>query len=557
MTGNKKNIALFGSCLVKDPFTTFFNKDYKKFYDVKIMDQKHSLISILQEKVSVDESLLDIFPKNPANNFQSRCLKEDFNKSFINQMKSTNIDYLIMDIFFEIGHGILCYDGNIITNDSNLRKAKFFDTLDDFKELTLINNSEEYFKIWTKYCDEFFRFLEIYCPNTKVILAQAWAETKVMKSDGTIYEDNVFIQRANSHNPLYEKLENYILNHFDVYYLAVDKDNIICNEDHVWGKFYVHYTNDYYVRFYEKVGEIIHYDELRKKYESNFVRKHLHNSRDIWGLDEALSMKSPIVHSHDEFSKNQLKSLQKIMLGEGIYNNISFNYFDSDVDNSHLIVINNIRVQDDSNNYIDIDYSKLTVHCEDKYIPNNVLNNFLVDYGTYGIPTDYFGGGIHNLCLKYDETFSDEIEIYVKDENNMFDYDTWLGSSFSKDMKSFDKFQVQSIVSSNEWADIGDRSVKVVCDGEKNYQALVTKLQKINKNDSISAQVTIYNPEADVTVRLFEPTAASFKDIVVRQSNTPNRVNITKMALTDKMQLLLISRVKQTFYADNFVFSKI
>ncbi len=553
---NKKNIALFGSCLVKDPFTTFFNKDYKEFYDVKIMDQKHSLISVLQEKVPVDESLLEIYPKNPQNNFQSRCLKEDFNKAFINQMKSTEIDYLIMDIFFEIGHGILCFDGNVITNDSNLQKTRFYEGLNDFNVLNLIDNSEEYFEIWTKYCDEFFRFLEIYCPNTKVILAQAWAETKVLKKDGTIYEDEVFIQRANIHNPLYEKLENYIINHYDVYYLTVDKKNIICNEEHVWGKFYVHYTDEYYVRFYEKVGEIIHLDELRKEYESNFVRKHRHNLNDISNLENILSMKAPINHSHEEFSKNQLKSIQKIILGEGIYNNISFNYFDFDVDNHHLIVINDIKIQNEFNQYVDIDYNKLTIHYDNKYIPNEMLWSFSVDYRAYGIPADYLGEGIHKLTLKYEETFSDEVIIYVKDKNNMFNFDVWLGSSFSKDVNNFDMFQVQSISSSNEWADIGDRSIKVICDGKNNYQALVTPKQKVNENDVVSAFVTVYNPEADITVRLFEPTAGSFSDIIVKKSSVPKRINITKTALTNIMQLLIISRVKQTFYVDNFVFSK-
>ncbi len=553
---NKKNIALFGSCLVKDPFTTFFNKDYKEFYDVKIMDQKHSLISILQERVPVDESLLEIYPKNPQNNFQSRCLKDDFNKSFVNQMKSTDIDYLIMDIFFEIGHGILCFDGNVITNDSNLQKTKFYERLIDFKELSLINNYEEYFKIWTKYCDEFFRFLKIHCPSTKVILAQAWAETKVLKNDGTIYEDEVFIQRANTHNPLYEKLEKYIINNFDVYYLTIDKENIICNEDHVWGKFYVHYTDDYYVRFYEKVGEIIHFDELRKEYESNFVRRHIHNLEDIPNLNNILSMKADISHSHDDFSKNQLKSIQKIILGEGIYKNVSFNYLDFDVDSNHVIIVNNIKVEDEFGRNIDIDYKKLTVHYDNNFISNELLRKFFVYSGTYGIPANYFGEGVHKLTLKYDETFSDEVMIYVKDKNNMFDFDIWLGSSFSKNANNFDKFQVQSISSSADWTDIGDRSIKVVCDGKNNYQALVTPRQEVNENDIISAFVTIYNPEADVTVRLFEPTAASYSDIVVRKSEVPNRVNITKTALTNMMQLLLISRVKQTFYADNFVFNK-
>ena len=551
---NKKTIALMGSCLVKDPFTTFFNKDYKEFYDVKILDQKHSIISLLQKKVPIDETLLDIYPKNPANNFQSRCLKEDFNKSFIDRMIKEQVDYLIMDIFFGIGHGILYFDGNIITNDGNMQKTQFYENLSDFKVLSLIDNPNEYFKIWKKYCDEFFNFLEIHCPNTKVILAQSWVETKVLKDDGTIYVDDIFIQRSNTHNPLYEKLENYILENFDVYFLDIDKDNLICNENHVWGKFYVHYTDDYYVRFYEKVGEIIKYDELRKKYERKFIKKHLHESHDIFNLDSILDNKSSVNHVHREFSKNQLRSIQKIISGEGIYKNVSFDVSNFDVDSNHMIKIFNIKVQDNYDCFVDVDLDKVSIFSNNLCIDKKMISKFKISNQGFAIPAKYFGVGCQIISIKYDETFSDNQLIYIKDSKNVFSYDVWLGSSFSKDISSFDKFQVESISSTDEWADIGERSVKVVCNGKENYQALVTPFNNVNIGDIVSCYVTVYNPEDNVTVRLFERDSASFKDIIVGPSSTPQRVKIVKEAITNIMQLLLISRTKQTFYADNFVF---
>ena len=45
-----KNIAIYGSCVSKDPFTTRFNKDYKKKYNCVVSDQRHSFISTMQER---------------------------------------------------------------------------------------------------------------------------------------------------------------------------------------------------------------------------------------------------------------------------------------------------------------------------------------------------------------------------------------------------------------------------------------------------------------------------------------------------------------------------
>ena len=61
-----KNIAIYGSCVSKDPFTTRFNKDYKKKYNCVVSDQRHSFISTMQEKEEVD--VLELVSADPNRN---------------------------------------------------------------------------------------------------------------------------------------------------------------------------------------------------------------------------------------------------------------------------------------------------------------------------------------------------------------------------------------------------------------------------------------------------------------------------------------------------------
>ena len=97
--------------------------------------------------------------------------------------------------------------------------------MSDKVNLRIYENFEEYFCIWSKYCDLFFKFLTLYCPDIKVILIEARENNQVMKSDGTSYINPNFTKTMNVANPLLEKLDGYIINNFNVDVLKFDYGN--------------------------------------------------------------------------------------------------------------------------------------------------------------------------------------------------------------------------------------------------------------------------------------------------------------------------------------------
>lgn len=250
-----------------------------------------------------------------------------------------------------------------------------------------------------------------------------------------------------------------------------------------------------------------------------------------------------------------LKPLRKFNnSNSGSYKSVSFNLLHSVVSYADMVKLNNFKVIDSSNNVVRINQDKLTVVYDEVNELN--LKDLVVFEDYFGFQASTLGRGEHKIRIKYDDVLSNEYSIFVKDSDNLFDFNVWLGTYNTKDTFGFEKFQVESISSSDDWADIGDRSIKVVCNGETEYQVLKTPKIDVNMGDYISAFVTVYNPEESVIVCLSELSKDNKSSVVVPPSETPTRVNISKTAVSNYIQLVLISNKKQTFYADNFVLTR-
>ncbi|WP_323735645.1 DUF6270 domain-containing protein [Methanosphaera sp. ISO3-F5] len=261
----KINIAVYGSCITKDPFTTVFNSDYKQRYNCLINDQKHSLISTMQKKENVDESLLQILPDNPDNRFLTRCIKEDLEKTFITLLNEYDIDYLVFDIYFDVERGIIKYNDNkILTRITGFEQTDYYKTLKNIETLSMTENPVKYFELWKEYCKKFFEYLREHSPKTKIILAEVRSLNTVRRADGSTYTEPNYNIKTKINNRYYKQLEDYIKANYDVKTIKFDKD-IILEGNHKWGKYHVHYTDEYYTNFLKKVDDIIEQDRLEEE----------------------------------------------------------------------------------------------------------------------------------------------------------------------------------------------------------------------------------------------------------------------------------------------------
>lgn len=260
-----KNIAIYGSCITKDPFTTVFNENYKHYYNCIVNDQRHSFISTMQEKEDVSDEELIILPEKRSNRFLTKCIKEDLKKTFINAILENDIDYIVFDIHFEVEQGIMIYDENkILTNIKGIEKTEYFSKLKNVRYLNIIENTDTYLKLWKKYCDKFFNFIKKNSPETKIILAEVRALDIVQREDSSRYIEPTFNYKTKINNIYYKVLEDYIKENYDVEVVSFHKDTVL-KENHLWGKFYLHYDDEYYTNFLKKIDKIVQHNDLEKK----------------------------------------------------------------------------------------------------------------------------------------------------------------------------------------------------------------------------------------------------------------------------------------------------
>lgn len=268
----KTKIAVLGSCVSRDLFNSYFVPNYKEFFEVRMDAQRTSMISLMQNPFDIDKKLLNIPPYNRKNNARTKYITHDLNKVFLkNLIENDDIDYLIIDNYFEFLFGILYFDDTIITNNFwDLPETQFYKNISNKLCLNIHDYFDEYFCIWSKYCDLFFKFLTLYCPNIKVILNQARETDKVMKSDGTSYINSDFTKTMNIANPLLEKLDSYIMNNFNVNVLKFDYDNTFCDENHIWGFAPMHYNKNYHSSIFNKIRNIVDEDKFMQKSLNNY-----------------------------------------------------------------------------------------------------------------------------------------------------------------------------------------------------------------------------------------------------------------------------------------------
>lgn len=315
-----KKIGIWGSCISRDVFTTYFNKDYKNFFEVTISSQRSTIISVMQEKQIIDTTLLNPNQNYYDSNVLSKYYQEDLEKTFLYDLLAHPIDYLIIDVNFDVANGILFYDylgerDRIMTNIKGIQETNFFKQLTNVREFNIFNNSEEFYEIWCQNTDLFFDYIHKNCPNTKIVLAEVRAVDRIERADKSVYVDTYFTERKKIYNPLFKKLEDYIKRTQDVYVIKFDEDTL-CNENHRWGKFYVHYYNQYYYDYLEKIKCIIEYDQLYSQHESmlkssiNYNKCQVVSKEDIEFLNRLINR----LDINNEILNNKTNSIEPDML---------------------------------------------------------------------------------------------------------------------------------------------------------------------------------------------------------------------------------------------------
>ena len=210
-------------------------------------------------------------------------------------------------------------DQYITDNRWKLWKTPYYKSLNNpgsIKRFTIIEQTEEYLRVWKKSVDKLFTFLNEKLPECHVIIHKA-RNVSVLNDKGTLVDlaasGRVKRENVDLLNQYWDELNQYVIDHYPVSVIEVNDKPYYTYIEHPWGPFYVHYSEDYYHKFLLK---------LHQNVFSNYVQDYMGNKilLDIFKQYDDLSKRNEQLNQEllDE-KKLSMVLQEKIKLDEKEY----------------------------------------------------------------------------------------------------------------------------------------------------------------------------------------------------------------------------------------------
>ena len=239
MGKSKKTIAIFGSCVSRDNFNTRFNANYKKDFEVVLLENQTTILSLMANNIKYNDNSLD-----PLTDWDRKMTLTELNKSFLLSLKSLQPDILIIDFFADSRFQTIEYKNSFFTvNDWKNTKTNIYKEME--QESTPFIPTEIQLEENMK---KLYDFCKRELPTTIIILNKARAVNSYQDMNGkTLFFNKEFINKINNR---WELLDNLWLTLFPDT-ISIDAMTLDLKGDinHPWGNGYVHYTKQFYHNF--------------------------------------------------------------------------------------------------------------------------------------------------------------------------------------------------------------------------------------------------------------------------------------------------------------------
>lgn len=114
----------------------------------------------------------------------------------------------------------------------------------------------------------------------------------------------------------------------------------------------------------------------------------------------------------------------------------------------------------------------------------------------------------------------------MKDTNNLYNYNVWSCTEYNNNTEGFTANTYVQLTPSNDFASIGENSLKITCTQEYDF----IELQKINgltEGKTFTISLVIHNPTVSVRCRLKSDNNSNITTITVPSSDISKHVSVT------------------------------
>lgn len=233
-----KKIFIVGSCVTRDAFDTRFTKDT---YTISRYLARTSLARLNYKPLNISEGEVDL-----KSNFQRRVVTKALNGLILDDIKSIDFDYLVLDLVDD-RFGLVKVNGEDAFSifSDELKSSKFISVKEKVK---IAPNSQEYRKAWEAGLVDLLKVVscEKIVVNNVQWSTQTDAGTELSNPDRIAFCTDVV-------NGLYAIAEKYIPKENFINYPG---DIFVGAENHKWGRSPFHYVDNVYRYFIERLDKI-------------------------------------------------------------------------------------------------------------------------------------------------------------------------------------------------------------------------------------------------------------------------------------------------------------
>ena len=255
-------VAVLGSCVSRDVFTTRFLPDYKDLYRCVALSNQVSVISLMDAPVEMSADQL-----GDLTDYERREVLAETSRSFLAQMVAERPHYLVVDLFADVHFGCIRWDDRWLTrNRWKLLKSEVYrDAVAAGRVSDLVPTADEkaYLRVWSEAVERLFALVRSELPETRVVLHRARNVTRARDAGGVV-RDLGKRSQLEAMNRWWDRLDDEIQRRYADHVIDIFDDELASPDDHPWGPFAVHYPREYHATFLSKLTRVV-VEDLRRQ----------------------------------------------------------------------------------------------------------------------------------------------------------------------------------------------------------------------------------------------------------------------------------------------------
>lgn len=253
------NVSIQGSCVIRDAIA-FCDKD--SLVNVDRFVRFISPMTLFGGKPIMKENVFEL-NKMRGHNFSKRCMQLDFEKKVFDYLAEVNSDFILLDIsslvmyFYAWKNGVRFTDATIARDNKEVLLNALGITKENLEAHRRgifdisVNDIRENMHLYAQ------KILEIYKPSQIIVVELYMAEKYIDPETGLPVQWWQSMLPTHSQNSILKIAYETLIYELGGVHMISFPEETYGKVDHRWGKYQLHYTDEYYMYLWNELLRIM------------------------------------------------------------------------------------------------------------------------------------------------------------------------------------------------------------------------------------------------------------------------------------------------------------